>query len=344
MPKPPPQPFYRKALKSYYVKLGGKFIHLGKDRDNAYAKYHGLMLSRQPTLPETPVEILLGKFLSWCQLHREPLTYEWYLKHLKSFRVHVGPTLTIANLKAFHVTDWMDLHYKGSGDNYRNGACRAVMRAFNWGVKQGHIGANPVKGVEKPRAHGRIAYLHPHQWTTVLAKVRDADPFKDFLRFMRATGCRPQEARAAETRHFDRQSETLVFPVDESKGKREPRIIPLNAEAMRIISRLVLKYPDGKLFRNTKGRHWTKNTVTSRFTKLREKLGFEFFAYAIRHTFITDALRQGCNPVTLAHIVGHKDATMILKVYQHLNLNRGHVRAELALATGETPERKAVTA
>jgi integrase len=62
---------------------------------------------------------------------------------------------------------------------------------------------------------------------------------------------------------------------------------------------------------------------------------FQFFAYAIRHTFITDALRQGCNPVTLAHIVGHKDATMILKIYQHLNLNSGHIRKALGQATGE---------
>lgn len=343
MPKPHPQPFFRASTHSYYVKLRGKFIPLGKDREAAFAKYYALMANQQPITFDATVESLLGKFLSWCELHRERATYEWYVDFLSSFRKSIGK-LKLADLRVHHVTEWLDTRYRGRSDNYRHGACRAIARCFNWAAKQGHIPANPVKGVEKPRPHGRVIYLTPAQWEAILAKVKDSDPFKDYLRLLRATGCRPQEAKALEARHFDRLNAQWAFPIKESKGKRESRIVPLNDEAFAITSRLALKYPEGKLLRNAKGFAWTTFSVTNRFARLSEQLGFKVFAYAVRHTFITDALLRGVDPVTLAYIVGHKDATMILKIYQHLNLNKGHVRAALALATGEVPAKKAVTA
>lgn len=339
-----PKPFYRKFTKTWYVKIDGKFHRLGADEAEAWEKYHALMLGRQPqpTTPDSPVQDLLGKFLTWCEKHREKRTYKWYAQYLISFVGHIGRKLTVERLKPFHVTEWLD--ELPGGDNYKNGAVRAVMRAFNWAAKQGHISANPVTGVERPRAHGRVIYLTPAQWEAVMGKLKDDDPFKEFFTFLRETGCRPLEARNAEARHFDRINEQLAFPVKESKGKREPRIIPLNAKALAIITRLALKYPEGKLFRNRHGNPWKTFSLNCRCARLRKKLGFRVFPYAIRHTFITDSLQRGVDPVTLAIIVGHKDATMILKIYQHLNLNKGHIRAALALATGEVPSKKAVTA
>lgn len=36
------------------------------------------------------------------------------------------------------------------------------------------------------------------------------------------TGCRPQELLAVEVQHFDSTNARWVFPVSESKGKRQP--------------------------------------------------------------------------------------------------------------------------
>ena len=330
-----PKPFFRNQTQSWYVKVSKRFVPLGKDESKAWEKYYAIMGNRLPTTPDTKVEQLLGKFLTWVEKHRALATYEWYVRYLASFRNHVGSSLTVINVKPFHVTEWLDAI--PGGDNHKNGAARAVMRAFNWAVKEGHLGINPVRGVERPPAHGRVAYLTPVQWRAVMEELKDADPFKDFLSFLRETGCRPQEARHAEARHFDPINKQLLFPVKEAKGKREPRIIPLNEKARAIIARLALANPDGKLFRNAHGNPWKCFSLNCRCAKLRKKLGFKIFPYAVRHTFITDALLRGVDPVTLAHIVGHKDATMILKIYQHIHLNTGHVRHALALATGEIP-------
>jgi integrase len=43
--------------------------------------------------------------------------------------------------------------------------------------------------------------------------------------------------------------------------------------------------------------------------------------YAIRHAYATNALQRGVDPITLAVLMGHADATMIARVYQHLTAN-----------------------
>jgi integrase len=67
---------------------------------------------------------------------------------------------------------------------------------------------------------------------------------------------------------------------------------------------------------------------------LREKLGFQVCAYTIRHTWATEALERGVDPISLAILMGHKDTTMVAKVYQHLAQNRKHLREQLRRATG----------
>lgn len=337
-----PKPFFRKSTQSWYFKQGKKFIPLGKDKVKAFQKYHALMAASQPTTPNTRVEDLFGKFLTWCKSHKAGATYKFYSRHLVPLQAYIEANhgkLTVANIKPSHVSDWLDT--LNGGDNWKNGAVRAVMRAFNWAVRRQDIAANPIKGIERPQPHAREVYIEPAQWVGAVARVRPTDPFMDFMVFLKETGCRPQEARAIEKRHFKpmKDQEQIAFPVDESKGKRHARIIPLNHKALAIIQRLSLKYPEGKLFRgkhDKTGRGWDAYQVTKRFAVLRRKTGLaKFHAYAVRHTFITDALLRGVDPVTLAHIVGHKDASMILKIYQHLNLNSGHIRKALGLATGE---------
>lgn len=327
------KPFFRKQTKSWYCWIDDKQVNLGKDKEAAFAEYHKRMAGQEPPETDSPVQDILGKFLDWCQRHREPRTYEWYRDHIQCFSKHIGRRLKLKALKPHHVTEWIDKAYPGLSDNYRSNAVRAVMRAFNWAVKQGHIEKNPVKGVERPAYQPREVYITADQWAQVMEATRD--PFQTFLVFLKETGCRPQEARAIESRHFDRDLRQIVFPVKESKGKKRKRVIPLNDAALAIIQKLTLKYPEGPIFRNSHGKPWTAYAVNCQTARLTRNLGFKLFAYAIRHTFITDALLRGVDPLTLAIIVGHKDATMIMRVYSHLNLHQDHIQKALKQATGE---------
>ena len=56
--------------------------------------------------------------------------------------------------------------------------------------------------------------------------------------------------------------------------------------------------------------------------------------YALRHSWATHALERGVDPLTVAILMGHRDPSMLAKVYQHLSLNPEHLRSQLEKAVG----------
>jgi integrase len=87
-------------------------------------------------------------------------------------------------------------------------------------------------------------------------------------------GARPQELLEAEARHYDSAAKRLVFPQEEAKVEKWPRIVYLSDAAVPIIERLVKAHPAGKLFRNQSGRPWTNSSVNCEWVRLRHRLGF----------------------------------------------------------------------
>jgi integrase len=330
-----PQPFYRKQTQSWYVQIKGRQHSLGKDKDAALQEYYRLMAGEAPVTCKTPAVQVIDQFLLWTQQNRAPATYDWYFHHCQGFAKFIGAKLTVADIKANHVTRWLEKSYQAAGPTHQNGACRAVSRAFNWARKQGLIQSNPIAGMERPAAEPREAYLKPEEWEKLIRSIRPDDPFADLLWFLRETGCRPHEARIVEARHWDKANRRLVLERKNSKGKKRRRVIRLNERATEIVTRLALKRPEGELFRNKIGKPWAKGTVICRFSKLRKKLGFALFPYILRHTWCTDALLRGVDPLTVAIFLGHTDASMVMKVYSHLVQQDEFLSQKLKQATGE---------
>ena len=67
--------------------------------------------------------------------------------------------------------------------------------------------------------------------------------------------------------------------------------------------------------------------------KLARELTPCYSLYALRHSWATQALLQGVDPLTVAILMGHEDPSMLSKVYQHLALNPKHMLAEAQRAT-----------
>lgn len=64
------------------------------------------------------------------------------------------------------------------------------------------------------------------------------------------------------------------------------------------------------------------------------QLGTKYSLYAIRHTWATNALQRGVDPLTVAILMGHSDASTLSKVYQHLSLNPQHMLDQAKKAAG----------
>jgi integrase len=264
-----PKPFFRPQRGLWYVQIEGRQVNLGPDRDEAFRRYHDLM-ARGPDQSRPPdgdaAVSVLDAFLDWCEKHRAPRTYEWYRDYLQSFARSIPRGLPVGRLKPIHVQQWVDAQ-PGWG-NGKRGAITAVQRAFNWAAKMGLIDASPVRHVEKPRAGRRDVVITPGEYAWILGQVKD-EAFRDLLVVCWETGCRPQEILAVEARHVDPDGGRWVFPLDEAKGKKAHRVVYLTDRALEITRRLVLRQPDGPLFRNTDGRPWHPYALNCRFGRLR---------------------------------------------------------------------------
>ena len=339
-----PKPFFKKSHHSWYVELDGRQINLGPEEEAAWDQYDQLMANRPVdgaalVQPNVLVIDLVRKFLKWQEAHGSPRTYDFYFEPLDSFTRHLGLNKRLRNLKPYHVQEWLDENYPKICQNYRYRLVRALKRPFLWAKRQGYIKIDPLEAVSRGRQVFRSVYLEPEQWNELLTLVKTG-PFRDFLILLRATGARPQEVRKVEARHFDRKNECWRFPIEEAKMEREERIIHLNdaaGVALALTRRQAIKYPEGPLFRNTRGKPWTKNSLRLHFRRLRQRkennLSFAVSCRVIRHTYATDALVAGLDIQTVATQMGHRDLRMLSLVYQHLQKKKKFLKDAQARAT-----------
>jgi len=233
-----PKPYWKKSHNCWYADIDGKTRRLDPDETKAKDVFKKLLAESNDhdsaealAGTDATVQDLIEEFLAWTEKHREPLTlksYQRYFSGKGSFSDYVGPKLRIRDLKPFHVTRWLDERYAKAGSTTIAGAITAIKRAFNWGVEEGYIKDSPVGRVKKPARNnrGEEAYFLPDQWTKILAEVKPG-PFRDLITVMKETGCRPQEIKIVGKRHFNQQSRTWVFAKEESKGRKEQRVVPL---------------------------------------------------------------------------------------------------------------------
>jgi integrase len=55
--------------------------------------------------------------------------------------------------------------------------------------------------------------------------------------------------------------------------------------------------------------------------KRARELAPRYSLYALRHSWATNALKRGVDPLTVAILMGHQDPSMLARVYQHFSLS-----------------------
>ena len=334
MPRGNPEPWFRASRNTWYVTINGRQQNLHTaDEGEAYRRWHSLMVQAQqaPLAPQAKVAEVLALFADYSERHHKPATYQWHRHFLQTFLDWIPAELGVDQLKPFHVTGWLD-HNTQWGVSGRRGAITALKRAFQWATDQGYLPHSPVRMIRKPQGKRRETLLTAEQRQLVLAEAAD-QAFRDFLILLQETGARPGEVRTVEARHFDEAKGVWIFPPSEHKtGARtgQSRVVYLTPAAIEVCRRLACEHPIGPLCRNARGEPWTRSAIRCRFRRLRRRLADKFpgglCAYLFRHAYATDALERGVDPITVAELLGHKDTSMVGKIYQHLNQRTEHMR------------------
>lgn len=328
------QPFYREG-RGWYVWHHGQQVKLGKNKDAAFKEWHRLEAAPPPVASEL-VAGVVEAYLDWCEKNRSERTFEWSKKHLQSFckSLPKPKEFPVTDLKAHHVVAWADGH-ETWGPSQKRGAIGAVQRAFNWAEELQHIDRNPIRRIPgKPAQGRREEYLTAEQFEQVVSHYDEGDPFRDLLMFTWETGCRPQEVKAIEARHYAHARKRIEFPPSEAKGKKRWRSIYLTDKAEAIIKRLAAKHKTGPLFRNVAGKPWTAWATNCRLERLKEKLGFKVSVYALRHSYCQRMLEAGLDTTTVAALMGHANSVMVSQVYSHMGKATDFLAEQLKKAAG----------
>lgn len=245
-----PKPFFKKRRGLWYVEINRKQINLGPNREAAFAQYHQLMAQPRATpVSSESVILIIDSFLDWVKRNRAPDTYEWYRHRLQRFASKY-PDLTVSELRPFHVERWVDQY--DVAVTTRHNYFRSVKTCLKWAVKQGYISASPIAGMEVPSPERREVYIPPDEFNAILEHVPD-QCLRDLMVTTYQTGCRPQESLRVRARHVELKASRWVFPHNESKGKKIPRVVYLDDTALEITDRLLAASDGDHLFRNSKG-------------------------------------------------------------------------------------------
>ncbi len=283
----------------------------------------------RPDLDYT-VDGLIQLFLTHVEKNNPKATYRWYKNFLKSFGESIGPRLRVRELKLHHVQNWLTKKYPQKGNpNTRHNAIACLKRLFNWAIRDmGYFDRNPLNGLKKPQRTRRDGCPSKEQWAEVLAHYGPEDAIYDFLDFMLATGCRPQEVRVIEARHIDYDARLVRFADGEIPGKKFGRDVEVPERMVAVLKKHALAHPTGPIFRNEDGNPWKHDSLNCRLQRVKKKFpGFRFTWYSGRHTKATDLLENGASTGAVASLLGHRDPTVVLKFYgRHIEQRREHLR------------------
>ena len=335
MPRPP-KPWWNAQKGAWYCWIDGKRVRLAVDKADATIQFHRLMAARGVNLPglAPPGYTVLDVFNLFVDHvsravsrgERSRVTLEGYERYLPRAAEAIGG-IAASELRPHHVETWLDSEPRW-GPTSRYNAITAIKAAFRWANRSGHLETNPLAHMERPTPKRRERIpteADLEAWRTAWSDQAG----RDLLQALVESGCRPGEVYRLTARDVDLEAGTWsVIDKIRHKTGEERRTVHLTPSLVNLSRRLVERWPEGPIFRNRSGRPWTRNAVACRFARLRARgvASPGDVAYALRHLYVTDALERGVDVATVAALVGHKDATMILRVYSKLRQRSEHLR------------------
>jgi len=326
------KPWFRKQTAWWMVEIGGSQVKLAKGRENreaAQTKFHELMAktARHPESPDARTADLVEAFLRHSRIHYAPDTYRIHKYYCQLFAEACGQ-VQVRELRPYHVSKWVDKKAEAGEWNESTvfNAKRIAFRVCNWGVEEGLLAENPLKGMKRPKPSPRQRAMTEEEFELLYDHA--GGPFRDFLLALHDTGARPIELRHLKWTqvHEDR----LILEKGKTSQKTgKARIIFLTDRVRKMLERLRSSSP--YVFLNVRGKPWTMNAVRLQIARLKKAIGLpdDVCAYLCRHGFGTRAIMQGANPAVVAELMGHSSLEMVSKVYVHLADQHQHLRDAL---------------
>jgi integrase len=214
----------------------------------------------------------------------------------------------------------------------------ALHQAERWSLVEHNVA---LRATPPPVHPAQVRAPTPHQVQAIVRKAEEVEPaLAALILLAAATGARRGELCALRWSDVDWQDGTLTIArsVYETQGggwaekatkTHQERRIGLDDFALTLLDRhraavdalathlgLVVR-PHGYVFsRSPVGAEpYLPSLVTKFTTRMARAVGIDTHLHAMRHFSATEAIGDGADVVTVAHRLGHRDATTTLRIY-----------------------------
>ncbi|WP_165176884.1 site-specific integrase [Desulfovibrio sp. ZJ369] len=210
----------------------------------------------------------------------------------------------------------------------------SILRAaLNWAVRNGLLPANPLHDLRLPRARAqRIAPPTAKEARAILEVAAPHVQRVVILGLCAGPRIGPSELFRLEWRDVDLGTAMLRMPSARKNHLEDGRDIPIRSDLLRILQ--AWQRHDAALgIRHviSWGGRPVRSICRAWHTALeRANIKRRIRPYDLRHAFATYALAGSADIGSVASLMGHVDASMILNTYQHVQDNQKRAAVEAA--------------
>ncbi len=279
-----------------------------------------------------------------------PNTIRDYANTYNKFRRFLQDDLPVAEITHHHIEAFLfdNTHLsKKTRLNYHI----SLSALWTWLVKENIVETNILRKVAKPKPERRAidpfteqdiklllvsckrssSYQRPGQIEPGNHALPNPERNEAIILTLLDTGMRSSELCSIQLKHVDLRNRKIK--IVEGKGDKD-RVVPLSARTCKAIWKYLAtrehKEPVDYLFTSKHEYPLSKHALNKLMTRLGKRADVpHVHPYRFRHTFAITYLRNGGDPFTLQHILGHSDMTMTRR---YLNIAKrdiesGHFRA-----------------
>ncbi|MGT2969070.1 tyrosine-type recombinase/integrase [Streptococcus azizii] len=320
--KAPDGSYQQKSKSGYRTKA--EAVHAASQAELDLA--NGIIEDKNITLAEY--------FKKWMEVHKKPHvgaeTYAKYEYTLSLIERYFQET-RLAKINATHyqkiINDMATTYVKDSVKRFNSHIRTSIKVAIHQGIlKKDFTEIVKIFSDVKSKSEND-KYLELEEYENLLLSYRKTIKYQShfFLYTIGRTGLRFSECAGITKSVVDRKNMCLhirkTFKVYgkkrgwcPTKNKQSERDVPIDTEWLKAYDEyLKIGYID-----NSDQRLFIKLTGTGENKILKKSTRKTFNVHGLRHTYVSWLIYHDVDVVTIAGLVGHKDATETLKTYSHL--------------------------
>jgi integrase len=369
-----PSPWYRHQTGWWMSQIAGeqvKFVegkNTDKDRRRARQKLDELLLLRaanpEPDSHRHTVASVIELYLRHHEKKLDARTFADRRRYLQLFAEEYGwRQVNDKDCLPYHLEEWLLNHPEWASDWTKNQVVKLVHAAFNWAARGRIIPGNPFRGFSHPAGEPRRpltdkefqALLRATSTWVKRARKKKVYPsdrkrrqrpsagarFRQFLIYLRFTGCRPKEAYRLRWDDIDLENAVIVLRRHKtSKKTKKPRIIPLHPVVLKLLIQIRKRNEHPELvFLTHRRTPWNRSNLSLRVRRLRAIASVPDDAklYGTRHAFGVRSVLNGVDLKTLAELMGHTSTRTTEHYLYLLSGHREHLADALRQANGRRP-------